>query len=135
MNSSSQAFVQLPSTNLRAQDDRNQRQYQSSGSLIQSNSIQNQFTVLSNQRDKFVSERDEAQKELKQVQTEHQYIKTEHDSLVELNRQAKEKFGERMEKLAMLKEQETRIKQLTENEFRAIHDCTNHTKMVSIIVD
>eukprot|EP00536_Pseudo-nitzschia_multiseries_P013858 jgi/Psemu1/291109/fgenesh1_pg.624_\ len=99
-------------------------------SLIQSGSIQNQFTALSNQKENFARERNLAQKELEQIQKDQQSIKTEHDSLVESSRQAKEKLGQGMEKLTMLKEQEARILQLTENEFRAIENCTHHSKML-----
>lgn len=102
-------------------------------SVIQSNSIQTQFTALSNQKETFVRERNLAQKELQQIQKDHQSIKTEHDRLIESSLQAKERLGQRMEKLTMFKEQEARILQLTENEFRAIHDCTNHSKMVNTI--
>jgi hypothetical protein len=38
-----------------------------------------------------------------------------------------------MEKLAMLKEEESRLSRLTENELNAIHDCTKHLKVVSIV--
>jgi len=116
-------------------EKQHQHQHQTFGgsSLIQSNSVQNQFTTLSNQRDNFIHERDEAEKELKRVQAEHQCIKTEHDTLIESNRRAKEELGQRMEKLAMLKEEESRLCQLTENEFHAIYDCTKHSKGVSLL--
>ena len=103
-----------------------------SNNLIQSNSIQNQFTALSNQKEAFVSENNLAKKELQQIQKEHQSVNMEHDHLIELGRQAKERLGQGMEKLGILKEQEARILQLTKNEFRAIHDCTNHSNLVSV---
>ena len=109
-----------------------QYQRQNVENSVQKSSIQNQFTVLSNQRDKFVRDREEAERELKQVQTEHQYIKKELETLTESNRRSKEGLGQRMEKLVLLKKEESRLRQIIENEFQSIQSCTTHSKMVSI---
>jgi len=125
------------SAQLQAQDYRDQIQHQEQrqqsafgSSLIQSNSIQTQFTTLSNQRDNFIREREVAERELKQLQGDHQSIKMEHVAIIESNRRAKEDLGQKMEKLAMLKEEESRLSRLTENESNAIHDCTKHLKVL-----
>ena len=147
MNSSRRDFVLEPSSShLRLREgchskkkfdnqDQNQQHCQEqqsfSDNLIQSNSIQNQFTILSNQRDKFIHDRVKAEKELEQVHKEQCNVKSEHDILIESNRRAKEELGQKMEKLAILKEEEFRLRKLTANEFHAIHDCTQHLKTVS----
>lgn len=108
-----------------------QYQRQNFSSLIQSGSIQNQFTILSNQRNDFIRERKEADMELIQVQKENQSVAMEHDALVELKRRAKEELGQRIEKLVMLKEEESRISRLTENEFNAIYHCLKHSNVLA----
>ena len=94
------------------------------------NPIQNQFTILSNQRDNFIREKENAEKELQRIQKEKQSIKKEHHALFESNHKAKQELGQKMEKLSLLKEEESRLKRLTENEFKAIRDCTKHLQVV-----
>ena len=108
-----------------------QEQFESS---VPRNSIQSQFSLLSVQRDNFVRETESAEKELQQVQRDHQLIKNQHDALFESNRQAKQELGQKIEKLAILKEEESRINRLAENESKAVHDCTKHSKFVSRIM-
>lgn len=105
-----------------------QHKYETIDGLIQSNSIQSQLTVLSSQRDSYIREKIEAKKEFDQVEIDHQYIKGEHGNLIESNHQAKEKLGQKVEKLSMLKEEESRLLRLTENELHAIHNCTDCSK-------
>mmetsp|Transcript_24359 Transcript_24359/g.57348 ORF Transcript_24359/g.57348 Transcript_24359/m.57348 type:complete len:267 (+) Transcript_24359:139-939(+) len=101
------------------------------GGIIQSNSIQNQFTVLSNQRDEFIRNRIDAEKELEQIHKEQHQVKSEHNNMIESNRRAKEELGQKMERLTMLKDKEARLRKLTENEFHAIQDCTQHLKTLN----
>ena len=123
--------------NLFENQDQKQQQCQEQqcfgGNLIQSNTIQNQFTMLSNQRDKFIHDRVQTETELDQIQREQYRVKSEYDNLIDSNRRAKEELGQKLEKLAMLKEEEIRLHKLIENEFHAIQNCTKHLKTVSIV--
>ena len=103
--------------------------------LISRTSIQNQFALLTNQRDNFDRETKIAEKELEEVQSKHQTIKDHHNYLFEANRQAKQELGRRMEKLALLKDEEDRLRRLVGNEFKAIRGCTNYSNIVSTVLE
>ena len=103
--------------------------------LISRTSIQNQFALLTNQRDNFDRETKIAEKDLEEVQSKHQTIKDHHNYLFEANRQAKQELGRRMEKLALLKDEEDRLRRLVGNEFKAIRGCTNYSNIVSTVLE
>jgi DNA repair exonuclease SbcCD ATPase subunit len=106
-----------------------QAQEKPNENLIQSNSVQNQFTSLSNDRDKFRNEREAAENELEVVTAVYRELKKENDDLAKnKNFHAKAELGEQSKKLRMLQEEQDRIKRLIENESRALVECTKRIK-------
>lgn len=99
----------------------------SSSSLVQSNSVQLQFAALSRDRDEFRHEMEAAERERLLVETQVQNLKSTQTSFVNETSSLQEELGGLTRTLSMLRQEQSRLARVLENERRALENCARHT--------